>query len=34
MLEAVGRIAGAGVLAFAQSAAIRAQFEALKPQKA
>lgn len=33
MLEAVGRIAGAGVLAFAQHAAIRAQFEALKPQK-
>jgi hypothetical protein len=33
MLEAIGRIAGAGALSFAQNAAVRAQFEALKPKK-
>jgi hypothetical protein len=33
MLEAVSRIAGAGALAFAQNAAVRAQFETLKPEK-
>ena len=33
MNEALGRIAGAGALAFAQSAAVRAEFEALKPKK-
>ncbi len=33
MHEAVARIAGAGALAFATNAAVRAQFEALKPTK-
>jgi hypothetical protein len=33
MHEAVARIAGAGALAFATNAAVRAQFEALKPKK-
>ena len=33
MTEAVGRIVGAGALAFAQNAPVRAQFEALKPKK-
>jgi hypothetical protein len=33
MHEAVARIAGAGALAFARTAAVRAQFEALKPKK-
>ena len=34
MHEAVTRIAGVGALAFATNAAVRAQFEALKPKKA
>jgi hypothetical protein len=34
MHEAVARIAGAGVLAFATNAAVRAQFAALKPARA
>jgi hypothetical protein len=33
MLETASRIAGAGALAFAKNAAVRAQFEALKPKK-
>ena len=33
MHEATARIAGAGVLAFATNAAVRAEFEALKPKK-
>ena len=33
MHEATGRIAGAGVLAFAQNATVRAEFAALKPMK-
>jgi hypothetical protein len=33
MHEAVARIAGTGALAFATNAAVRAQFEALKPMK-
>jgi hypothetical protein len=33
MHDAVGRIAGAGVLAFAQNAAVRAEFAALLPKK-
>jgi hypothetical protein len=34
MHEAVARIAGAGILAFARNAAVRSAFEALKPKKA
>jgi hypothetical protein len=34
MHEATRRIAGAGVLAFAMSPAVRAQFEALKKKRA
>lgn len=33
MHEAVGRIAGAGILAFARNATVRAAFEAIKPKK-
>lgn len=33
MLDATARIAGAGALAFAQNAAVRAQFAALSPKK-
>jgi hypothetical protein len=33
MHEAVARIAGAGVLAFARNPAVRAEFEAIKPKK-
>ncbi len=34
MHEATARIAGVGALAFAQNAAVRAQFEALRPKRA
>jgi len=33
MHEATARISGAGALAFAQNAAVRAEFEALKVKK-
>jgi hypothetical protein len=33
MHDAVARISGAGVLAFATNAAVRAEFAALKPMK-